>query len=54
MLKKINNKETKTHKIEGIYIIQNILGSLLTNVLNAEIKDCTKIAKVIAKIIVFK
>jgi len=50
----IKDKETKIHEIEGKYKIQKRLLSLTTNVLNAEIKDCTKIAAVIAKIIVFK
>ena len=50
----IKDKETKIHEIEGIYKIQKKLVSFTTNVLNAEIKDCTKIAAVIAKIIVLK
>ena len=50
----IKDKETKIHEIEGKYKIQKRLVSLITNVLSAEIKDCTKIAAVIAKIIVFK
>jgi hypothetical protein len=50
----IKDKETKIHEIEGIYKIQKKLVSFITNVLNAEIKDCTKIAAVIAKIMVLK
>ena len=50
----INNIETKIHKIEGKYSTQNKLTSFTTNVLNAEVSDWTKIAVVMAIIIVFK
>ena len=50
----IKDKEIRIHEIEGIYKIQKRLVSFATKVLNAEIKDCTKIAAVIAKIIVLK
>ena len=40
----IKDKETKIHEIEGTYKIQKKLVSFTTNVLKAEIKDCTKIA----------
>ena len=42
------------HKVDGKYRTQNRLVSFITNVLKAEIIDCTKIAKVIARIIVYK
>ena len=44
--------DTKIHKTDGKYKIQNRPISFITSVLKAEIMDCIKIADVIASIIV--
>ena len=50
----IKDIEIIIQKIDGKYKIQNKFVSLTTNVLKADINDCTNIAITIAEIIVLK